>query len=224
MRTSPETTTDPQILLRRRRHSLRPKNIICQSAACERNHHLPASFAAPSPGHTESFGLTTAQRQVTAGGVDGPAAARGGRSHPRCGRSLHRTKPPLDALEASQSATGHCAVPYPVMTGPHSFWFGTEKLWTLLPRDGTGAGLGHYRPTDTAFRPKLFWWREGYDWDNYQPPLKVTGKRIDSPAPPLATDEHANGSWTDDREHPFSVSTFPRLAVGRSLGASKIGS
>jgi hypothetical protein len=96
-------------------------------------------------------------------------------------------------------------VPYPVMTGPHNFWFGTEKLWTLLPRDGTWAGLGHYSPTDTAFRQKLFWWREGYDWHNYQPPLKVTGKRIDSPAPPLATDEHANGGWTDDRNHPFIV-------------------
>src|SRR2546429_9870767 len=62
----------------------------------ERNHHLPASFAAPSPGDTESFGLPTSQRQVTAGGVDGSAAARGGRSSSRCGTGLHRTKPQVD--------------------------------------------------------------------------------------------------------------------------------
>src|SRR5712691_10899135 len=50
-------------------------------------------IAAPSPGDTESFGLPTAQRQVTAGGVDGSAAARGGRSSSRCGTGIHRTKP-----------------------------------------------------------------------------------------------------------------------------------
>ena len=33
-------------------------------------------------------------------------------SHPRCGRSIHRTKPPLDALEACQSAAGYRAVSY----------------------------------------------------------------------------------------------------------------
>ena len=96
-------------------------------------------------------------------------------------------------------------VPYPILTGPDGFWFGTEKLWIQLPTDGTWKGLPHYRPTDTAFRQKLLWWREGYDWHDYQPPLKVTGKRLDFPAPPLATDEHANGGWTDDRDHPFIV-------------------
>ena len=32
------------------------------------------------------------ERRFTARGIDGPATAGGGRSHPRCGRSIHRTK------------------------------------------------------------------------------------------------------------------------------------
>jgi hypothetical protein len=96
--------------------------------------------------------------------------------------------------------------PYPSQTSSSSFWFGSEKLWTQLPTDGTWKGLPHYTPTDTAFRQKLFWWREGYDWHNdKQPMLKVTGKRLDSPAPPLGTDEHANAGWGDDPDHPFIV-------------------
>lgn len=108
--------------------------------------------------------------------------------------------------------------PYPSQTD--GFWFGTDKLWTQLPTSGTWKGLPHYRPTDTAFRQKLFWWREGYNLHNYQPPLKVTGKRLDSPAPPLATDEHANGSWTDDRDHPFIVSgiDIPTLGCWKITG------
>jgi hypothetical protein len=96
--------------------------------------------------------------------------------------------------------------PYPNLASSTGFWFGTAKLWTQLPTDGTWMGLPHYRPTDTAFRQKLFWWREGYDWRVENPPkLTVTGKRLDSPAPPLGTDEHANAGWTGDSNHPFIV-------------------
>jgi len=74
------------------------------------------------------------------------------------------------------------------------FWFGTEKLWTQLPTDGTWR-LGHYRPADPRFRQKLFWWRQGYDFRSENPPkLIVSGTRIDAPAPPLETDEHANNA------------------------------
>src|SRR5712692_4715870 len=44
------------------------------------------------------------------GGVDDPAAPGGGRSHPHRGGCFPRTKPPVDQLEAHQSAAGHCAV------------------------------------------------------------------------------------------------------------------
>ena len=85
--------------------------------------------------------------------------------------------------------------PYPTETGPDGFWFGTDKLWIQLPTDGTWKGLPHYKPTDTAFRQKLLWWRKGFDGrNNPQPMLKVTGKRLDSSTSPLETDDHANAS------------------------------
>ena len=96
--------------------------------------------------------------------------------------------------------------PYPTELPSGSFWFGTENLWTTLPMDGTWKGLLHYRPADSAFRNKLFWWHEGYDWRTENAPnLTVTGRRLDAPAPPLATDEHANAGWTNDQNHAFMV-------------------
>jgi len=96
--------------------------------------------------------------------------------------------------------------PYPVTPGPGSFWFGTQKLWTNVSEDGTWKGLPHYRPRDASFRNKLFWWRQGYDWRTENVPnLKVTGRRLDTLAPPLTTDEHANSGWTNDSHHPFIV-------------------
>jgi hypothetical protein len=96
--------------------------------------------------------------------------------------------------------------PYPHQTNPDGFWFGTEKLWLLLPTDGTWKGLGHYNPTDTAFRQKLLWWHEGYDWrKDSRPKLKVTVERLDSKAPPLVGGEHANAGWQGDSNHAFMV-------------------
>jgi hypothetical protein len=85
--------------------------------------------------------------------------------------------------------------PYPSQLGPEGFWFGSEKLWIQLPTDGTWKHLPHYNPTDTAFRQKVQWWRQGYDWrTEHEPQLTITGRRLDSAAAPLATDEHANAA------------------------------
>jgi hypothetical protein len=76
--------------------------------------------------------------------------------------------------------------PYEANAGAGSFWFGTDRLWTVLPTDGTWKGLGHYTPNDPTFRQKMQWWRQGYDWHTEpKPKLKVTGKRLDATAPPL---------------------------------------
>lgn len=89
---------------------------------------------------------------------------------------------------------------YPRQTSPDGFWFGSPKLWIQLPSDGTWKHLPHYNPTDAAFRQKLQWWRQGYDWRTESPPhLKVTGRRLDSAAPPLATDDQANAAGIGDR-------------------------
>jgi hypothetical protein len=94
--------------------------------------------------------------------------------------------------------------PYPTQTNSSGFWFGTDKLWTQLPMDGTWKGLPHYNPTDTAFRQKLLWWRRGYDWRTENAPkLRVTGRRLDAPAAPL--EAGTSHGWTDDANHPFMV-------------------
>ncbi len=91
-------------------------------------------------------------------------------------------------------------LPYPAKPpGPGKFWFSTENLWTMLRADGTWRGLPHYRPTDSAYRQKLFWWRQGYDWraDPY-PQLTVRGRRLDVPAPPLVASRSTNGYRAED--------------------------
>jgi hypothetical protein len=59
------------------------------------------------------------------------------------------------------------------------FWFGSDRLWTAAPVNGTWRGLPHYTLSDPTFRQKLAFDREGYDWHTEpQPRLKVTGKRL----------------------------------------------
>ena len=110
--------------------------------------------------------------------------------------------------------------PYPAKTSPDSYWFGTVKLWTSLPADGTWRGLPHYTPSDPTFRQKLFFWRQGYSLrSELQPHLTVTGRRLDASAPPLEADE-TNASWQADKEHPFMVTgvNFPTLGCWEVTG------
>lgn len=64
------------------------------------------------------------------------------------------------------------------------FWFGTEKLWTILPIDGTWRGWsGAIDPdSDYAYSMKIPWFRV-HPAFSPKDPLTITGKRIDGPAP-----------------------------------------
>src|ERR1700676_2041373 len=99
--------------------------------------------------------------------------------------------------------------PYSAKLDPLSFWFGTEKLWTVLHADGLWSGLPHYTPDDPTFRQKLFFWRAGFNvrseprpaltingrrLDGAGPPLTIPGSALHAAAPPLASDQ-ANASW-----------------------------
>ena len=88
--------------------------------------------------------------------------------------------------------------PYPTKhSEATSFWLGSEKLWTLRPIDGLWYGLRTVEPDSghEIYRDKVFWWRKGYDWRTENPPqLKVTGKRLDAPAPALYP-ERANPAF-----------------------------
>jgi hypothetical protein len=84
--------------------------------------------------------------------------------------------------------------PYEANAGAGSFWFGTDRLWTVLPADGTWT-LGHHKPSNPTFRQKLFWWRQGYDWRTEPlPKLTITGRRLDAQAAPLKADRANNVS------------------------------
>ena len=69
--------------------------------------------------------------------------------------------------------------PYPAQAPEGSFWFGTDRLWTILRTDAT------WPRTE-----KTFWWRR--EWLPYKSDiperegsrLKVTARRLDNPSPP----------------------------------------
>ena len=93
--------------------------------------------------------------------------------------------------------------PYPAEMSADGFWLGTDKLWIALPTSGTWA-LGHYSPTDSAFRQKMLWYRKGFNPHTERPKLTVRGKRLDAPAPPLGVDG-PNGAWTSDKDSFMTV-------------------
>ena len=72
------------------------------------------------------------------------------------------------------------------------FWFGTEKLWTALPKSGTVWGWAPHAPGhEHEVQPltaKIFWFSVDYDRHREgNAGLKVTGRRLDGDAPPLLT-------------------------------------
>lgn len=90
--------------------------------------------------------------------------------------------------------------PYRRAPSIRSFWFGTDRFWTVLPKDATW-GMG----------AKTFWWRQ--DWARYREipekdaiKLTVTARRLDglTPAPKIG---RANRSYQerDGRRELFLV-------------------
>ena len=67
-------------------------------------------------------------------------------------------------------------------------WFliGTEKLWTEIGESMVWQWVPHTPGHEQDLTAKIFWLREDYDWRKEPiPKIKVTGKRLDGPAPPL---------------------------------------
>ena len=110
------------------------------------------------------------------------AAQRQGDLRKAVPESCPVTKPPATAFVPPQ--------PYWTNHGPDTFWFGTPKLWILLPNNGTWNVL----PDGTTYSQKQSWYREGFDGRRTplgppclycEPGLKVTAERLGTPAPPL---------------------------------------
>jgi hypothetical protein len=79
--------------------------------------------------------------------------------------------------------------PVPYERDENSFWLGTEKLWTFLPERAIWEWAPHQLGHEQEVQPltaKIFWMRLGYDSRAEQrPAIKVRGRRLDGPAPPL---------------------------------------
>jgi hypothetical protein len=79
--------------------------------------------------------------------------------------------------------------PVPYERDENSFWLGTEKLWTFLPERAIWEWAPHQPGHEQEVQPltaKIFWMRLGYDSRAEQrPAIKVTGRRLEGPAPPL---------------------------------------
>jgi hypothetical protein len=75
--------------------------------------------------------------------------------------------------------------------------YGTNKLWTVLPTDGTWRGEIPRKTGDFAYSNKLPW---GGAFSDSVSPLTITGKRIDGPAPTFTEVEEISG-FPNGEEH-----------------------
>ena len=67
-----------------------------------------------------------------------------------------------------------------------SFWIGSEKLWTQIVEPMMWEWRPHGPGHEQDLTAKVFWFRLGYSWRSEPiPKIRVTGRRLDGPAPPL---------------------------------------
>ena len=105
--------------------------------------------------------------------------------------------------------------PYPEKPGwAGRFWFGTKRLWTILPSDGTW-NLSR----EEELRQKLFWFREGYQCAaNPQPGLKVSARRLDGAAPSIPSCEVTCGTHDDLKSFMLAGINFPTAGCWEIAG------
>ncbi|HUD68027.1 MAG TPA: hypothetical protein VMQ17_25825 [Candidatus Sulfotelmatobacter sp.] len=68
------------------------------------------------------------------------------------------------------------------------FYIGSEKLWTVIDEHWVWEWRPHGPGHELDLTTKIFWYRVGYSWRTEPiPKLRVTGRRLDGPAPALTT-------------------------------------
>jgi hypothetical protein len=145
---------------------------------------------------------------------DGPCSPRGGaqpKNAAAAPESCATTKAPADPFVPPS--------PYPTKTHADYFWFGANKLWTQLRKDGTWQGL-----------PK---WADGPSDRRYSGSARaIAGVAIrsqDGRSPgnewiprqaPRSNCDVASNGWTNDAEHPFIVRAInlPTLCCWKIAG------
>lgn len=109
--------------------------------------------------------------------------------------------------------------PYSDLGFEGEFWYGANSLWTAIPQNGVWSGL----PLNPeGYTQKVFWWREGYVWNEEpEPTLTVTGERLDASAPPLHVSKATNAYASDIGSAMLVGVDFPTLGCWKIIGHSK---
>ncbi len=97
-----------------------------------------------------------------------------------------------------------------------NIWYGSNALWTDLPKDGIWYALPH---NPEGYTQKIFWWREGYIWNEEpEPNIIVTGERLDASAPPLISSKGTNAYAGDIGSAMLVGVDFPTLGCWKITG------
>ncbi|HJQ13308.1 MAG TPA: hypothetical protein VJ830_01070 [Anaerolineales bacterium] len=106
--------------------------------------------------------------------------------------------------------------PYDSLGFEDTFWYGSNSLWTALNQNGVWSGLPY---NQNGYSQKVFWWREGYVWNEEpDPDLVVTGERLDAPAPPLDSSKGTNAYAADIGSAMLVGVDFPTLGCWKITG------
>jgi len=109
--------------------------------------------------------------------------------------SSHPTLPRTESVPASCSLTPRPAREFvppadyrPEKLPENLFYIGSEKLWTVINEPMVWEWRPHGPGHEVDLTAKIFWYRVGYGWRTEPiPKLRVTGRRLDGPAPALTT-------------------------------------
>jgi hypothetical protein len=106
--------------------------------------------------------------------------------------------------------------PYDSMGFEGEFWYGSNSLWTAVRQNGIWEALPH---NPGGYTQKVFWWREGYVWNEEpEPTLIVTGERLDASAPPLIASKATNASAADIGSAMLVAVDLPTLGCWKITG------
>jgi hypothetical protein len=107
--------------------------------------------------------------------------------------------------------------PHALYPSANHFWYGTDSLWTVVPKNGTWSALAH---NAQGYRQKIFWWRKDYFWQyEPEPRLSVTGRRLDAPAPPLHVSKTTNAFAEDIQSAMLVGVDFPTVGCWEITGS-----
>jgi hypothetical protein len=110
--------------------------------------------------------------------------------------------------------------PYP-REAPYTseFWFGSDGLWTAVPKSGVWYDL----PLNSdGYTQKIFWWSEKFSIrDEPEPDLSVSGRRLDAQAVPLNVSRATNAFAGDIKTAMLVGVDFPTTGCWEITGDYK---